>query len=185
MGQTFAPVARRPVPVATVFDSHEPADHALGRSVGGFGTKIHIVSDGNGVPLNVTITPGQTHESTQFEAVLAPIAIWRPRTGRWRGRPRRVAGDRGYHAHRIRAWLHDRGMQVVIPPRRTRAKRAKRGRPMTYNPVWYRGRNVVERSIGWLKEWRSVATRFDKLAVNYLQTVKLAVLMRYLRILTV
>lgn len=171
------------MPVATAFDEQEPRDHALGRSVGGFGTKLHLVSDGQGVPLNATVTPGQTHESTQFEATVAPIAIARRRTGRLRGRPRRLAGDRGYHAQRIRHWLRSRGVQPVIPPRRTRAKHPKRGRPISYNPLFYRGRNVIERCVGWLKEWRSVATRFDKLAVNYLQTVKLAFLMRYLRLL--
>jgi transposase len=55
---------------------------------------------------------------------------------------------------------------------------------VSYDASAYRGRNAVERCVGWLKEWRSVATRFDKLAVNYLQTVKLAFLMRYLRLLT-
>jgi transposase len=69
-------------------------------------------------------------------------------------------------------------------PRRTRTTRPNRGRPVSYDTVAYRARNVVERCIGWLKEWRSVATRFDKLAVSYLQTVKLAFLMRYLRLLS-
>jgi len=164
-------------------DRDEPPDHALGRSVGGFSTKLHLVAEGRGVPLNATVTPGQTHESTQFEAVLQPIAIRRRHTGRVRRHPRRVAGDRAYHAQRIRYWLHARGIHAVIPPRRTRTKHPKRGRPITYNRTWYRGRNVIERCVGWLKEWRSVATRFDKLAVNYLQTVKLAFLMRYLRLL--
>lgn len=168
----------------TAFDADEPADHALGRSPGGFGTKLHLVSDGGGIPLNATLTPGQTHESTQLEATLAPIVIARRRTGHTRGRPRRVAGDRAYHAQRIRRWLRRRGIQPVIPPRRTRTTRPKRGRPISYDAIAYRGRNAVERCVGWLKEWRSVATRFDKLAVNYLQTVKLAFLMRYLRLLT-
>jgi transposase len=172
------------VPVATGFDEDEPADYALGRSQGGFGTKLHLVSDAGGIPLNGTLTPGQAHESTQLEATLAPIAIARRRTGRVRRRPRRVAGDRASHARRIRRWLRQRGIQPVIPPRRTRTQTPKRGRPIRYDAVAYRGRNVVERCIGWVKEWRSVATRFDKLAVNYLQTVKLAFLMRYLRLLT-
>lgn len=184
MAPVFAPVARRRGRAATAFDVAEPADHALGRSRGGFGTKLHLVSDGGGIPLHATVTPGQTHESTQVEAVLGPIAIARRPTGRVRTRPRRVAGDRGYHAQRIRQWLRARGIIPVIPPRRSTATRAKRGRPVGYNATWYRGRNAVERCAGWLKEWRSVATRYDKLAVNYLQTVKLAFLMRYLRLLT-
>jgi transposase len=95
-----------------------------------------------------------------------------------------VAGDLAYHARRIRRWLRSRGIQPVIPPRRSRTARPKRGRPVSYDASASRGRNAVERCVGWLKEWRSVATRFDKLAVNYLHTVKLAFLMRYLRLLT-
>ncbi|MEN9938944.1 MAG: hypothetical protein RLZZ387_5523 [Chloroflexota bacterium] len=55
---------------------------------------------------------------------------------------------------------------------------------MSYDPVRYRGRNVVERCIGWLKECRSVATRYEKLAVHYLGMVELAIIERYLRLLT-
>jgi transposase len=168
----------------TGFDDDEPADHALGRGSGGFGSKLHLVSDGGGIGLNATLTAGQVHESTQFEATLGPILIERRLTGRKRGRPKRIAGDRAYHAKRIRTWLQRRGIQAVIPPRRTHRTQPKRGRPVSYDRSKYRGRNVVERCVGWLKEWRSVATRFDKLAVNYLQTVKLAFLMRYLRLLT-
>lgn len=79
--------------------------------------------------------------------------------------------------------MRRRGIQVVIPPRRTNTKKPKRGRPFSYNPEHYRGRNVVERCVGWLKAYRSIATRFDKLAVNYLMMVKLGFLMRYLRLL--
>lgn len=183
MAQAFALLVPPLERVVTVFDEDEPSDHALGRSQGGFGSKLHLVSDAGGVPLNATLTAGQAHESTQFEATLEPIVIARRRTGRKRGRPRRVAGDRAYHAQRIRRWLRSRGIQPIIPPRRSRAARPKRGRPVSYDATAYRGRNAIERSVGWLKEWRSVATRFDKLAVNYLQTVKLAFLMRYLRLL--
>lgn len=164
-------------------DQDEPSDHALGRAVGGFSTKLHLVSDGRGLPLNATLTKGQAHESTQFEAVVEPIAIHRKATNRVRRYPRRLAGDRAYHAKRIRMWLHRRGIQVVIPPRRSKAKKPKRGRPYSYNAEQYRGRNVVERCVGWLKEYRSIATRYDKLAVNYLMMVKLGFLMRYLRLL--
>jgi transposase len=168
----------------TAFDADEPPDHALGRSSGGFSSKVHLVTDSNGVPLNATLTKGQAHESTQFEATLEPIAIHRRSTNRVRRHPKRLAGDRAYHAKRIRHWLRCRGIRVVIPPRRTRSEKPKRGRPFTYNTEHYRGRNVVERCVGWLKEYRSIATRFDKLAVNYLMMVKLGFLMRYLRLLT-
>lgn len=92
----------------------EPDHHALGRSVGGFSTKIHLLSDSAGVPLDAIVTPGQVHESTQVEAVLEPVAIRRA-TGRLRGRPRRLAADRAYDAQRIRHWLRSlRGKFIVF-----------------------------------------------------------------------
>lgn len=162
--------------------SEEPANHALGRSVGGESTKIHLLSDSNGVPLDATLTPGQTHESTQAEAVLEQVAIPRA-SGRVRRRPRRLAADRAYDVQRIRHWLRQRGISPVIPPKRRNGKR-KRGRPVTYNPEHYRRRSTIEQCVGWLKECRAVATRYEKLALNYLGLVKLASIERYLRLLT-
>lgn len=176
-------LVRLPVPVATVFDDDEPGNHALGRSKGGFGTKLHLLCDAQGLPLSALLLPGQAHESTQFETLLATVSVERQVTGRRRTRPRRVAADKAYHAHRIRHWLHSRGIQAVIPPRQTRRTKPQLGRPVSYDPRFYRDRNVVERCVGWLKECRSVATRFEKLAVNYLQLVKLAFIERYLRLL--
>jgi transposase len=72
---------------------------------------------------------------------------------------------------------------AVIPPRRSRGQR-RRGRPLSYDRVRYRNRNVVERCLGWLKECRALATRFEKLAVHYHGLVHLAIIERYLRILT-
>lgn len=75
------------------------------------------------------------------------------------------------------------GIGSVIPPRRQRGKR-RRGRPLSYDRVRYRNRNVVERCLGWLKECRALATRFEKRALHYLGLVQLAIIERYLRILT-
>ena len=68
----------------------------------------------------------------------------------------------------------------MIPPKRSRGRR-RRGRPVSYDAVRYRGRSMIECSIGWLKECRSVATRYEKLALHYLGLVKLAIIERYLR----
>ncbi len=133
------------------------------------------------MPLAAVVTPGQTHESTQFEPTLETVRVPQ-RQGRPRRWPKHVVGDRAYHARRIRAWLHRRGIRAVIPPRPGRGKR-RRGRPVTYDPQRYRQRNVIERCVGWLKECRSVATRYEKLALNYLGLVKLAMIERYLRLL--
>jgi transposase len=106
-------------------------------------------------------------------------------SGRLRRRPRRVAADRAYDARRIRRWLRAHGIQPVIPPRKRKpTDKPKRGRPVSYNPDYYRRRAAIEQCVGWLKECRAIATRYEKLALNYLGLLKLAFIRRYLRILT-
>ena len=152
----------------------------MGRSRGGFSTKLHLQVDGRGLPLAVEVTPGQQHESTCFESVVQAVHVAQPR-GRPRWRPKRLAGDKGYSYPRIRAWLRKHRIEAVIPQRDD--QRAKhRGRPLTFNRTVYRQRNVVERCVGWLKENRRVATRYEKLAINYLGMLKLAMIKRYLAV---
>ena len=138
-------------------------------------TKLHVVCDGNGLPLAVHLTAGQRSESAQFEAVCALVDA--PR------RPQRLLADRGYDAKRIRAWLRARRIRAVIPERKLPAgkRRRRRGRPPVLQKEQYKRRNAVERLIGWLKEHRSLATRFDKLAASFLAMVKLACIRRLLR----
>ncbi|XSG75182.1 transposase [Herpetosiphon llansteffanensis] len=85
-------------------------------------------------------------------------------------------------ARRIRQWLQQHGIRSVILPRRRRGMR-KAGRSVGYDSQAYCAHNVVGRTIGWLKECRSVATRFEKLALNYLGFVHLAMIQRLVRLL--
>jgi len=130
--------------------------------------------------LAAEVTAGQRHESTQCERVLEQVHIPQ-RRGRPRCRPVKVAGDKGYSYQRIRRWLRRHGVQAVIPRRKD--QRPDDGR-VKFDRETYQRRAVVEQCVGWLKESRAVATRFDKLAVHYLATVKLAMIQRYLRLLT-
>jgi transposase len=141
---------------------------------------VHLVTDGNGVPLAVEVTAGQAHESKSFESVMNTVRIPN-RRGRPRCRPVRLAGDRGYSYPRIRRWLRRYGIKAVIPRRSNQNPDDKRHR---FDRAAYRRRAVVEQCVGWHKESRAVGTRFDKLAVNYLATLKLAMIRRYLRTLT-
>jgi transposase len=154
----------------------EPSDHALGRSRGGFGSKIHLVCDGKGLPMAVTVTAGQRHESTEFAAVLGEVRVPQP-VGRPRCRPLSLAADKGYSYTRIRRHLRRRGIKGVIPTREDQR------RIPTFDKAAYRRRNVVERCVGWMKESRRLATRFEKLAENFLAMVKLAMLERLLKAL--
>lgn len=128
------------------------------------------MTDGRGVPLGALVTAGQSHESRSFEMLMDTVAIRRRR------RPDAVAGDKAYSMPRIRAWLARRGIEAVIPTRRDQGRER-------FSRAKYRRRNVVERCIGWLKECRRVATRYEKLAVHYLAMVTLAMIQRCLRLL--
>ena len=156
-------------------DPDEPSDHALGRSRGGFGTKINLVCDGGAVPLAVHVAAGQSNESLYVEAVLNAVHIGRPRL-----RPERLAGDKGYSYNRVRSWLRDHRIEPVIPTRDDPRDPTQRRDP-DFDKEAYRRRNVIERCIGWLKECRRIVTRFEKLAVNFTAMIKLAMIGRCLR----
>lgn len=93
-----------------------------------------------------------------------------------RRRPDAVAGDKGYSYPRIRAWLSRRAIEAVIPNRSNQPA-------VKISKKKYRGRNVIERCIGWLKWCRRVATRYEKLAESYLTMIKLAMIQRCNRLL--
>lgn len=106
------------------------------------------------------------------------ISIPQP-LGRPRMRPENLAGDKGYSYPRIREWLRDHGIGAIIPQRDD--QRAYHvGRPLTFDKETYRRRSIIEQCIGWLKECRRIGTRFEKLAINFLAMVKVAMIQRYL-----
>jgi transposase len=132
----------------------------------------------------VVITPGQRHDSTQLEAVLEGIRVPRPGgRGRPRSRPDRLIADKGYSYPRCRRLLRQRHIPHIIPERSDqRARRAKRpGRPLGFDLAVYKRRNVVERAINRLKQWRGLATRYEKRAVNYRAMVVIASIAIWLR----
>jgi transposase len=119
----------------------------------------------------VLLSGGQRHESCYLEELV--VAGYR---GRW---PMWLLGDRGYSAPRIRCWLESHGIQPVIPYRNDEV-RLKPSLP-ELDRERYRRRNVIERTIGKIKQCRSIATRFDKLAQSFLAMLKLAFMQLYLR----
>jgi transposase len=161
----------------------EPEDHALGRSRGGggFTTKLHLLTDGNGLPLAPHLTAGQRHESRAFEPLMRAVRLPRHRRGRPRTRPKRLLGDRAYSTPAIREHCRRRAIEAVIPQRADEIRRRRRGRPLAFDPAAYRKRNAAERCVGWLKECRGVGTRFEKLAADLLAMVKLACVRLLLR----
>lgn len=109
------------------------------------------------------------------------IAIPRP-IGRPRKRPRRLSGDKGYSYGRVRQWLRAHGIKPVIPQREDQLRR-HRGIPIDFDPKLYKRRSIIENCVGWLKECRRIGTRFEKLAVQFLGMLKLAMIQRYLKLI--
>ena len=122
--------------------------------------------------MTVVLTPGQRHESTAFAQLLEQGAVRRPGRGRPRLRPRRVVGDKGYTGRRHRAYCRRRGIRYTIP------KLCTERRTGPFDRTIYRRRNQVERLIGRCKQYRSLATRYDKRAASYraLWTIAMTIL---------
>jgi transposase len=130
----------------------------LGRSQGGFSTKVHLKAEGQGKPLTVLLTPGQQHEATVFEPLMHQGAIRRSGRGRPRVRPCRVAGDKGYTGRRHRAGLRRRGIRQTIP------KLSTENHSGPFDRAAYRRRHLIENLFARCKQYRALATRYDKRA---------------------
>jgi transposase len=135
----------------------------LGRSRGGFGSKIHVAVDGLGNPVRLIVTAGQAGDLTVAEALLDGFE------------PEAVIGDKGYDSDKFVAAVRATGAEVVIPPLSCRKVLRE------YDEHTYKERNAVERFIGWIKRFRRVATRYEKTARNFLAFAHVASIMFLLR----
>lgn len=145
---------------------------ALGRSRGGLTVKTHLSTDRRCRPLSFVVTPGQAADSPRFAAVLDRIKVRGP-VGRPRTRPDAVAADKAYSSRANRAYLRRRNIRAVIPEKVDQAANRKKrgsqgGRPISHDAELYKDRNTVERGINKIKEWRGLATRYDKTPASYL-----------------
>jgi transposase len=169
---------------ATIIRAHQHAagarrtggigGEALGRSQGGFSTKLHLRAEGNGRPITAVLTGGERHEQIALEALLDQGAIRRPGPGRPRLRPHRVAGDKGYSSPTARHRLRRRGIRPVIPTK------ADQRRQPAFDRAAYRERNKVERLINRLKQSRRIAIRYEKRAANYVAMLTLGMILLWL-----
>ena len=122
----------------------------------------------------LVLTEGQRHEQPVLPLLMERGAVKRPGRGRPRIRPDRVAADKGYSSPPIRRYLKERKIGVVIP---TKADEVP---DPAFDREAYRDRNVVERLINRLKQWRRIATRYEKRAANYLAMLTLAAILLWL-----
>jgi transposase len=132
------------------------------------------------------LTPGQHGDCPQFIPLLDQVRIARRGPGRPRTRPGRAMADKAYSSAANRAYLRRRGIQAVIPVKEDqknnrRARGRSGGRPPDFDPGRYEERNTVERCFSRLKQFRAVATRYDKRDFMYQATVDVASIRIWLR----
>lgn len=128
----------------------------MGRSRGGFGTKIHAVVNPLGHPVVLKLTGSEAADSPQLPGLIAGQET------------DAVLADKGYDSDANREAIRTQGAEPCIPPRKNRTELIE------YDRHLYEERNVVERFFAWIKQYRRVATRYDKKAANYLGFVWVA-----------
>ncbi|WP_438382346.1 IS5 family transposase [Asaia sp. BMEF1] len=129
----------------------------IGRTKGGMNTKLHAITDQNGRPLSSFMTAGQVSDYKGAAALLdsLPMAQWK-------------LADRGYDADWFRDALEEKGIKPCIPGRKSR------GKPVKYDKRKYKRRNRIEIMFGRLKDWRRVATRYDRCPTVFFSAICLA-----------
>lgn len=138
-------------------------EQSLGRSKGGFSTKIHVAVDSLGNPLRFILTAGQRHDITQAEALIANYKV------------DYVLADKGYDSDKLRQQIKAVGAEAVIPPRLNRTEKIE------YDHHIYRERHLVECFFNKIKWFRRIFSRFDKLDSSYLAFLSLAATLIWLK----
>ena len=131
----------------------------MGRSRGGFSTKIHAAVDALGNPLRFILTGGQEADVKQAEPLIDGF------------KPKAVIGDKGYDSDEVVNMVQGRGAEAVIPPKQNRKE------PRVYDKHLYKERNLIERFWNRIKHYRRVATRYEKTARNFMAFVHVSAIM--------
>lgn len=148
-------MAPAPLPLPQIPEKQAHPE-ALGRSVGGHSTKIHVVCDALGLPVRILLSGGEVHDSRMALPLIEGLVA------------ENFLADKGYDSKSLVAALEAEGMTVLIPSRSNSLN------PRTYDPEIYRERNQIERLFNRLKNCRRVATRYEKTARNFLAMLQLA-----------
>jgi len=132
-------------------------DQGIGRSAGGLSTKIHATTDALGNPTGFYLTGGQAHDLNGADVLLKET------------KGESVLADKAYDAdERVVQPLEEAGKTVVIPPKKNRVN------PRTYDKELYKSRHLIENFFARLKQYRAIATRYDKTARNFLASLYMA-----------
>lgn len=169
LGTTLRGVVRAHVSAAGAQGGQQ--HQALGRSRGGFSTKIHVRAEGHGRPIHFVLSGGERHEAAFGDELMGGGSVARSGRGRPKSRPGVVIGDKGYSYPSVRQRLAERGIRPLIPTRSNQPAHRQ------FDSRRYRDRNRVERLIGRLKQFRRIATWFEKHAAHYHAMLLLAALL--------
>jgi transposase len=164
LGSTFARAGKQDV-VDTAVAAGQFKTLAAALNAAGLVKTLKVVVDTNGLPVQLALTAGEAHDNRLAGKLLSRL---KPGT--------MLLADRGYDADWIRALAAERGAWANIPPK------CNRNDPICFSPYLYRARNLIERFFNNVKQCRRVATRYDKLAANYLAFVQLASIRLWLRV---
>ena len=145
--------ARQGAPIGIGWKKGEQKQ-AVGRSRGGRNTKIHAIADAKGRLLSVLLTGGEAHDCPP-----APRLIRRTKAAR------KLLGDKAYDSAELRQWLKRRGTNAVVP------NRSNRKQPFSFDKKSYKQRHRIENAFCRLKDFRRIATRYDRLARNFLASI--------------
>ena len=137
-------------PLCRDFKKSHP-DRCLGRSRGGLTTKIHALTDSEGLPVRLTVTPGQTHDIQAAAELLVGI-----------GEGQMVLADRAYDADWLRTMISQQGSWANIP------LKSNRKNPICFSPWLCKQRNLIERFFNKFTYFKRIATRYDKLGSTFL-----------------
>jgi transposase len=128
-------------------------------------TKVHLRVIGNGLPVQIELSKGETHDAPMAELLLNDLPEGAD-----------VIADKGYDADWIRDLIEDQGCTPHIPPKSNRYD------GISYSKKQYRKRNLIERCFNKLKQFRHIATRYDRNPLNYLAMIKIASMRLWLRV---
>ena len=127
---------------------------AIGRSRGGRNTKIHAIADAKGRLLSILLSGGEAHDCPPARRLIRRTKA-----------ASKLLGDKAYDSAELRQWLKDRGTKPVVP------NRSNRKQPFSFDKKSYKQRHRIENAFCRLKDFRRIATRYDRLARNFLASV--------------
>jgi len=127
---------------------------AIGRSRGGRNTKIHAIADAKGRLLSILLTGGEAHDCPPAQRLIRRVKA-----------AKKLLGDKAYDSAELRQWLDDRGTKPVIP------NKSNRKQPFSFDRKSYKHRHRIENAFCRLKDFRRIATRYDRLARNFLASI--------------